>query len=377
MIRFPPAALPASAAELRAAVRAFLEAHCPPERRHPIDGWSYADPGFSCALGAQGWLGMTWPRRYGGHERSQLERYVVVEELLAAGAPVGAHWVADRQTGPLLLRHGSEAQRARFLPEIARGECFFAIGMSEADSGSDLASVRTRARPVDGGWRLSGAKLWTSFAQVCQFILVLCRTAPAGEDRHAGLTQLIVPLDADGVTIRAIENLAGEAHFNEVVFDDVFVPDDLVVGEPGAGWRQVMAELAFERSGPERLLSTLALLPALVAVAGDDAARQRLVGELVAELQVLRAMSLSVAAALERGELPDVEAAVVKDLGTSFEQSVAERIRALLPVQPRADASTALAALVGAALLHAPTFSLRGGTREVLRGVIARGLGLR
>ena len=131
------------------------------------------------ALGARGWIGMTWPTRYGGHERSALERYVVIEELLAAGAPVYAHWVADRQSGPLLLRFGSEEQRQTILPRIAAGECYFAIGMSEPDSGSDLASVRTRAERTNDGWRIDGTKVWTSNAHRSHYMIALCCTGPA------------------------------------------------------------------------------------------------------------------------------------------------------------------------------------------------------
>ncbi|MEW6466770.1 MAG: acyl-CoA dehydrogenase family protein, partial [Pseudomonadota bacterium] len=251
-LSFPCESLPPGAAALRAEVRAFLAREQVAGGFTPSsDSWMNASPAFSRRLGEQGWLGMTWPRAYGGGERSALERYVVTEELLAAGAPVGAHWVADRQTGPMLLRYGTEEQRQTFLPRIARGTCFFAIGMSEPDAGSDLSAVRTRAEPVEGGWRLTGRKVWTSFAHEAHAMIVLCRTAPRSEDRHAGLSQLIVELDSPGITLRPILNLAGEHHFNEVVFDGVFVPETRVVGRIGNGWQQVIGELAFERSGPE------------------------------------------------------------------------------------------------------------------------------
>jgi len=218
-----PGTLPPRAEELRAQVREFLGSWAFTPR---CDSWlTGADPAFSRALGERGWLGMTLPERYGGHGRSPLERFVVIEELLAAGAPVGAHWIADRQTGPSILAHGTEEQKQRFLPAIARGEGFFAIGMSEPDSGSDLASVRTRAEvDGEGGWRLNGTKVWTSGAHIAHAILLLARSAPLENDRHAGLSQFIVPLPSEGVTIRPILGLSGEHHFNEVVFDDVFVP---------------------------------------------------------------------------------------------------------------------------------------------------------
>src|SRR3954468_4821772 len=197
-LALPPAREPDGAEALRGDVRAFLAEQDFTPR---CDAWGSAwgaSPQLSRALAERGWIGMTWPRVYGGGERSALERYVVIEELLAAGAPVSAHWVADRQTGPSLVRFGTEAQRRRFLPAIARGECSFAIGMSEPGSGSDLASVSTRAERVDGGWSVHGLKTWTGGADVADFFVVLCRTSDAGEDRHAGLTQLIVDLRSDG-----------------------------------------------------------------------------------------------------------------------------------------------------------------------------------
>ena len=377
---FPPPASPPGAEALRAEVRAFLaQSRASLGWRPDSDfgaGWS---PAFSRSLGARGWIGMTWPAEYGGGARSALERYVVVEELLAAGAPVFAHWVADRQSGPLLLRFGSAAQRAAILPRIAAGACYFAIGMSEPDSGSDLASVRTRAERLRGGWRLDGTKVWTSNAHRCHYMIALCRTAPRGEDRHAGLSQFLIDLEADGVRIAPIVDLAGRHEFNECVFEGVEIPADRLIGREGEGWRQVTSELALERSGPERFLSTFHLFRALVAAAGPapEPRRAEAIGRLAAELWTLRAMSLAVAGRLDEGAAPEVEAAIVKDLGTRFERAVAEALRLAVPLEPEAGGTAAPAAALGAALLALPSFTLRGGTNEILRSIIARGLGLR
>ena len=319
---------------------------------------------------------MTWPKAYGGGERSFFERYVVTEELLAAGAPVSAHWIADRQSGPLLLRYGTEAQRRRYLPRIAAGECYFSIGMSEPDSGSDLASVRTRAARVGGGWLVNGAKIWTTDAHRNHHIIALVRTAPVGENRHAGLSQLVVDLDADGVTVRPIKNMAGGEDFNEVVFEDCFVPDEALIGEAGNGWTQVTSELGYERSGPERFLSAFRVLVEFVRHVGpdpdpDDAA---LIGKLASHLMTLRKMSISVAGMLEGGRSPAVEAALVKSVGNDFEKLLPELVRLHTPALP---SDHPLQRSLSQTLLHAPSFTIRGGTREILRGVIARGLGLR
>lgn len=372
-MNFAPAQLPPELARVREEVRDFLNQE--KDWLPNSDFNAGACPDFSKRFAAKGWIGMTWPKTYGGGERSFLERYVVTEELLAAGAPVGCHWIADRQSGPLLLRFGTEAQKAQFLPEIAAGNHFYSIGMSEPDTGSDLASIRTSAVAVEGGWKLNGSKIWTSNAHLNHYLVALVRTSPPSEQRHAGMSQFIVPLQAEGVTIRGIENLAGEQDFNQIFFDDVFIPDDHVVGEPGNGWAQVMSELAYERSGPERFLSAFRVLVEFgKSIAPDPTEAQiRLYGQMVSHLVVLRRMSISIASLLEAGEMPDNEAALIKDLGNSYERWVPEMIRLQQPDQ----VSEGFAQALNDCVLHAPSFTLRGGTREILRGMIARGLGLR
>ena len=376
----PPPPSPAAEA-LRGEVREFLArelAGRSAEER--AASWSGFDPSFSRKLGTRGWIGMTWPKRYGGRERSALERYVVLEEMLAAGAPVGAHWVADRQSGPLLLRFGSEAQRQAILPRITAGECSFCIGMSEPDTGSDLASVRTRAVAEDGGYRVNGTKLWTSRAHQADYMILLCRTAPATEgERHAGLSQFLVDLKTPGVKVRPLRNLAGQHDFNEVVLENVFLQGEALIGKAGEGWRQVTSELAFERSGPERFLSSFTLLVELARVLGPQPSERASValGRIVAHLAVLRRLSRSVAGMLQEGADPALQAAVVKDLGTLVEQEIPEIARQLVACEPATAASEAYAAVLAHTVLYAPSFSIRGGTREILRGIIARGLGLR
>lgn len=374
----PPEATPAIEA-LRQEVRDFLRVEL--KDRKPVDRsrtWTGFDAEFSAKMGERGWIGMTWPKRYGGHERSALERYVVLEEMLAAGAPVAAHWIADRQSGPLLLRAGSEEQRQAVLPRIAAGRCFFGIGMSEPDSGSDLAATRTRARPVEGGFRVDGTKLWTTEAHRCHYIVLFCRTG-AQEDRQGGTSQFLVDLETPGITIRPIRDLTGEHHFNEIVFDDVFLPEGALVGGLGDGWQQVMSELAFERSGPERFLSSFVLMTELVRALGSDPSDQAkaVLGRLTAHLVTMRYLSRSVAGMLQAGENPALQAAMVKDLGALFEQAMPDVVRGLVGIEPSMEADENLAQVQAYITMTAPSFSLRGGTREILRGIIARGLGLR
>lgn len=361
--------------ELREQVRHFIADELAAQRFEPgIDGWltGWSDA-FSRALAEHGWVGMTIPRQYGGHGRSHFERFVVTEELLIAGAPVAAHWIADRQVAPSLLRYGTEEQKKDLLPAIAAARATFAIGMSEPDSGSDLASVRARAVPIDGGWLLNGTKVWTSGAHHAAKILVLARTSGSHGDRHRGLSQLIVDLKAPGVDIVPIKSLDGGHHFNEVVFTDCFVPADNLLGAEGQGWKQVTEELGFERSGPERFLSAALVVRLLIQqVARGQISPEPLLGQFLARLHGLHQMSLSVAAALDRGENADAAAAMVKMLGTTTEGDLVQAADYLIGSQ-----SGRLRDAVARATVQRPGFTLRGGTNEILAGVIARGLGLR
>ncbi|WP_417517532.1 acyl-CoA dehydrogenase family protein [Minwuia sp.] len=377
---FEPLTLPPEAEALRGDVRAFLDEAMADKR--PVDrafNWMGRDREFSRKLGQQGWIGMTWPKKYGGHERTFLERYVLLEELLAAGAPVASHWVADRQSGPMILNIGTEEQREFFLPKIAAGEFSFCIGMSEPDSGSDLAATRAKAVKVDGGWKLSGTKVWTSGAHTADWMIGLFRNDSDPASKHEGLTQYLIDMKSDGLNIRPIINLAGQHHFNECVFDEVFVPDDRVIGTVGNGWKQVTSELAFERSGPERYLSCIQLVIEMLRLAkdADDPALNEELGRLTAHVMTLRRMSLAVAGKLQRGENPALEASVVKDVGGVFEQALPEIAQRLLGDEPTLKDGTDFQEVLAFLMQEAPSFSLRGGTREILRGIIARGLGLR
>lgn len=363
---------------LRREVRQFLEDELSTGSFRPrCNAWLEGfDPVFSRKLGEHKWLGMTWPKKYGGGERSGLERFTVLEELLAAGAPVAAHWMAERQTGPALLRFGSEQQRQRFLPDIAKGECHFSIGMSEPDSGSDLASVRTVAESTSGGWLVSGTKVWTSHASRTQFMMTLCRTSKNPDDRHQGLSQIIVDLRSPGVEVRPIASMGGSSHFAEVILDSVFARDEMLLGTEGSGWEQVNAELAYERSGPERFLSTFPLLNAMEKTLQDledDYERVRL-GSLIASLWTLRTMSKGIARQLEIGANPRVDATMVKDLGTMFENDVVDLAGQLTSGSLTAGAPNEFEQFYAQSVIASPGFTLRGGTTEILRNIIAKGL---
>ncbi|MFM2302192.1 MAG: hypothetical protein RLZZ84_1928, partial [Pseudomonadota bacterium] len=375
---------PADTAEvvaLRAEFRAFLDLQLKDRTpRQRSDNWYGYDRAFSRAMGQAGYLGMTWPKQYGGHERSAFERAVVVEECLAAGAPVGAHWIADRQSGPSILKFGTEHQRQSFLPRIAAGELSFGIGMSEPDSGSDLAATRTKAVKDGDVYRVTGTKVWTSFAHEADYAILFCRTSGTPADRHNGTSQLLLDLKhTPGLTIKPIIDHAGQHHFNEMHLEDAVVSADMLLGEEGQGWNQVMSELAFERSGPERFLSSIELLLQLLEVlkGRNSEAAQITLGRVTARLAVLRRLSRSVAAMLQEKQDAGLQAAIVKDVGALFEQAIPDIARELVDCEPDPRAAGAYASVLANIVLNAPSWSLRGGTREILRGIIARGLGTR
>jgi alkylation response protein AidB-like acyl-CoA dehydrogenase len=374
---FRPVTLTDAERELARTVRGFVrERQFPPSAKSPTRGGF--DRAFSHELGERGWAGMLVPARYGGSQTSGVERCLVISELLSAGAPLGAHWTADRQTAPSLVHHGPDTLRDALLPQIARGDLLMAGGFSEPEAGSDLASVTTRATKVDGGWSISGRKVWTSDADQADYIEILCRTSE-GEKKHQGLSLIVVPMDAPGIQVLPIIAMDGERHFNEVVIDNVFAPDGWLIGEEGRGWDQITSELALERSGPERYLSTFPLFEAFVESRRAEAESTEalaLVGRVVSQQIALRQMSLAIARMVDEGASPVAEAAMAKDLGTELEQLLVDE---LWPYRyesaRRLEPDDRFAQFLDINRLRSAVFTTAGGTNEVLRILVARDLG--
>jgi acyl-CoA dehydrogenase len=382
-IQFDPIRLPAESQALRAEVRAFVQREIDAGSFDPHHGAmqleSNAD--FSRKVGAKGWIGMTWPKRYGGGERSFLDRYVVTEEFRVANAPVGLHFTADRQSGPMLLKYASEPIKADILPRITRGECCLCIGMSEPNSGSDLFAAKTRALRCEGGWRVHGTKLWTTGAHRADYMIGLFRTSMSSkENRRHGLTQFLVDMASPGITVNPVVNTLGQHEFNEVVFDDMFVPEEHALGEIDMAWKQATSELSFERSGPERFLEIAYVLFELVRVLGSapDVRGAEGIGRLVAQMHTLRRMSVSVNGMLQAGKDPMLEGSIVKDMGTVWQQQLPHKARDLTAfIDGDTQARERFDELLAHATAIVPKLTIQGGTSEVLRGIIARGLGLR
>ncbi len=244
--------------ELRARARKVAEDAVERFGRHNdswINGFSRE---FSRELAAHGWIGMTWPVEHGGGGRPPIERLIVAEEMISAGAPIAASWFADRQMGPALMTYGTADQVDQFLPRILSGETTWCIGMSEPEAGSDLAALKTRAVRDGDDFVINGQKIWTSFAEVADYCYLICRTSTEGPP-HAGISEVIVPMDTPGIEVRPIQDMTTNRHFCEVFYTDVRVPVANLVGVEGAAFKQTMRQLEHERGGIDRLVSNRAL----------------------------------------------------------------------------------------------------------------------
>ncbi len=334
-----------------------------------INGYSR---GFSRTLAAEGWIGMTWPTGHGGGGRPPIERIVMAEEMISVGAPIAASWFADRQIGPSLIAYGTPAQQARFLPGMLSGEVTWYIGMSEPDSGSDLASLSTTARREGEHWVISGQKIWTSFAAVADYCYLICRTTTEGPP-HRGISEIIVPMNTPGVEVRPVLDMTTNAHFCEVFFSDVRVPVDHLVGVEGDAFKQTMRQLEHERGGIDRLVSNRALYER--ALEGCDRS-DPLIRQEIARLEAGYRLGRLLVYREALGQAPGGFSAATKCFCTEHEQRVAEF--AALVMGSRAVAHLTPADQAHAkAIAYAPAYTIMGGTSSVMRNLLGeRVLGL-
>lgn len=375
----------------RKEVREFLESELRRGAFEPkCDAWmAQYSLDFSRKMAQKGWIGLTWPKKYGGQERSPIDRLILTEELLRYGAPTGAHWFSDRQIGASLLAYGTEEQRQQFLPGILKAETFFAIGMSEPGAGSDLASLTTRAVEDGDSFVVDGQKIWSSGAHMFPYIYAVVRTDPDAP-KHKGISELIIDLKSPGITINPIVDLSGDKHFNEVFFDGVRVPKKNLVGEKNRGWYQITPQLDYERSGIERLMSNYPLFTGLIdyvksatrhgrSLAHDPAIRHQL-ADLKTTFEVGRLMVYRVVWIHSEEKVPNFETAMAKTFCTEFEQRLARTAMEILGPYSQLLADSKGARLHGMAAeshLFSLGYTLQGGTSEILRGIVAmRGLGL-
>ncbi len=366
-------------------VQTFLDEALPEQPALPEDGWIIGfDKAFSKKLGARGLIGLTWPKEFGGQGRSYIDRLILTEELLRRGAPVAAHWLADRQMGPSILHYGSPEQKANLLPGIISGDLVFCIGMSEPGAGSDLAGLQTKAEEDGDDFVLNGQKIWTSFAHLADYCYLVART---NQDvpKHKGISEFIVDMKTPGITVKPIVDMTGEHHFNEVFFDQVRIPKTALVGEKDRGWYQIASQLDYERSGIERLMSNFLIYEAIAEYAKEtgltrrDTIRHKL-AQLHIEFTVGKFLVYKVAWLLTKGIIPNAESAAAKAFCTEYEQRLAHTATEvlgayghLMPGSPHAR----LNGRIARASLYAPAYTIQGGTSGILRNIIAmRGLGL-
>jgi alkylation response protein AidB-like acyl-CoA dehydrogenase len=366
-------------------IRAFLNAELPVPPAMPEDGWIVGfDKAFSQKLGARGWIGLTWPQEYGGQGKSYVDRLILVEELLSRGAPVAAHWIGDRQMGPSILRYGTAEQKATLLPGIMSGDLVFCIGMSEPGAGSDLAGLQTRAVEDGDDYVLNGQKIWTSFAHLADYCYLVARTNTE-VPKHKGISEFIVDMHTPGITIKPIVDMTGAHHFNEVFFDQVRIPKSALVGEKDQGWYQIAAQLDYERSGIERLMSNYPLLQAIgdyvkeTGLNRRETVRHRL-AQLHIDFTMGKFLIYKVAWLLSQGIIPNAESAAAKAYCTEYEQRLAQTASELLGVYGQllpGSPHARLGGRIARAYLYAPAYTIQGGTSTILRNIIAqRGLGL-
>ena len=377
---------------LRQQVRSFLEDELRAGLWKPqCDAWIQGfDPSFTTRVAERGWIGLMWPKEYGGKERGFVDRLVVTEEMLRFGAPAALHWFADRQIGGSILRFGSDAQKNEFLPRIIRGEIYVGLGMSEPEAGSDLASLKTRADEQDDCFLVNGQKTWTSGGSFVNYIDLFART-DFEVPKHKGITEFLVPMNLPGISRIPMIDITGTEAWNDIFFDNVRVPKECVIGDRNRGFYHVVEELAYERGGMERLMGNYPLYEALQRFVREtkkdgwtlieDPHIRRLMAGLEVEFEVGRLLMYRAAAVMDEGRPPTIEAATSKVYGTNFEQRLANTAMDLLgPYGPLTEDSP-LAEMEGLAVhsyLASKGYSLQAGSTEVLKNIIAtRGLGLK
>jgi alkylation response protein AidB-like acyl-CoA dehydrogenase len=322
---------------------------------------------FSEELATHGWIGMTWPTEFGGGGRPPIERLIVAEEMIAAGAPIAASWFADRQMGPALIAYGTKRQQDEFLPNMLAGKTTWCIGMSEPNAGSDLASLKTFAADDGDEWVINGQKIWTSFGEVADYCYLICRTSNDGPP-HAGISEIIVPMNTPGIDVRPIQDMTTNRHFCEVFYTDVRVPKANLVGKQGGAFAQTMRQLEHERGGIDRLVSNKALydMAVLQADTSNPLVRQEIarieIGYRVGRILVIREVLK---------QAPAGFSAATKCFCTELEARISDFVFTTLGMQ------ATLWDDVTQGLAYAPGYTIMGGTSNVMRNIIGeRVLGL-
>ena len=364
--------------QFRSDLRTFL--HDELDDGRPTDGVSRE---FSKKMAARNWIGVAWPKEFGGLGMGSVEQMIYTEEMILNNAPRGYHFTAERQVGPSLVLHGTEEQKRQWLPRIMNADVSFALGLSEPGAGSDLAAVQTRALRDGDEYVVNGQKIWTSSAHQSDAIWLVVRT-DAEAPKHRGISCLMVDLDTPGIDIRPLVDMTGEHHFNEVYFEDVRVPVNRRVGEENRGWYILAEHLDFERSGIERLVESETKFQAVMDAARERAnagtlsssVRARL-AQLSIEIEVGRILCYRVAYLQSQNIVPNYEASMSKTFGTEWAQRMANTSMQLLSMDSQAFLGDTFSESIKRMYLGAVSKTIAAGTSEIQRNIIAtRGLGL-
>ncbi|MBI2871641.1 MAG: acyl-CoA dehydrogenase family protein [Chloroflexi bacterium] len=372
----------------RQEVRQFLRAEWRGESLfQDTPEWFEAAQELEKKLARRGWLTMAWPQEYGGRGASQVAQTIFREEAVSANAPTGGQ--GPRMVGPCLIVHGTEEQRRAFLPPIARAEVFWCQGFSEPESGSDLASLQTRAVRDGDDYVINGVKVWTSQAQQSDWIHVLARTDPTAS-KHRGISYFLVDMKTPGISVKPITQMTGRSGFNMTFFDNVRVPRGNMMGPENRGWYVATTLLDFERSGVQYAAVGRKAVERLVAYARETRAdggslwqdlRVRCaLADLLVNVEVSRLLAYRVAWMQGQGLVPNKEASISKVFGSEMLQRVAGVGINLLGLRGQLTAEEGLAPFGGRIedlYLQAVSATIAAGTSEVQRNIIAmRGLGL-
>ena len=358
--------------------------------RPMCDGWIQSFSwDFTKKVAAKGWLGINWPKEYGGLGRSHIDRLILTEEMLRYGAPAACHWFAERQIGRAIYVYGTEEQKQEILPKILRGEACIGLGMSEPEAGSDLAALKTRAVEDGDYYIISGQKMWASCALYMTYIYLVARTDPTAP-KQKGISEFVIDCNIPGITVRPTIDITGSEAWGEVFFDNVRIPKKYLIGEKNRGYYQILNQLDYERSGMERLMGNYPLFNAIIKfsketirngtpICEEPIIRSRLV-QLRVEFEVGRMLLYRVVQVMEKGKAPNIEAAIAKPFCTTWEQHLAGIATDILGLYGQLWKESKYAPMMGMApysFLASKGYSLQAGSNEILKGIVAtRGLGL-
>jgi alkylation response protein AidB-like acyl-CoA dehydrogenase len=322
---------------------------------------------FSRELSSHGWIGLSWPTEFGGGGRPPIERLIVGEEMIKAGAPIAASWFGDRQMGPALIQYGTPEQQKEFLPGILAGETTWCIGMSEPNAGSDLASLKTFAEDDGDEWVINGQKIWTSFGADAEYCYLICRTSNDGPP-HAGISEIIVPMNTPGIEVRPITDMTTNRHFCEVFYTDVRVPKGNLVGKQGAAFSQTMRQLEHERGGIDRLVSNYFLFQEACAMVDTT---NRTVRQEIASLEIGYRIGRILVIRETLRQAPAGFSAATKCFCTEHQQRVDQFVSRAM------GANAMIWDEAAKGLAYSPGYTIMGGTSNVMRNILGeRFLGL-